>query len=301
MKIALMLVLLAVFSCSKGKGKDPSGEGYIEPEAPIDPALIGGRPADPKDWQASVYASMSGARCSATIVGPQVLTIASHCVRHGGSASFSVGPNRYTSVCSRSPLYRNGTDHDLALCKIDKPVDGIKFEVINTDESLIEAGKDVLLTGYGCTRPGGGGGNDGVYRIGDAKIIRGSSPYDFVARGQAALCFGDSGGPAFIYLDAEKTKRVQVSVNSKGDIRTTSYLTSLSTKASKDFLASWMKSNNVKVCGIDQPDGCRHGESVEPPPPPPPEGTITCDKLYSKLAACIKNDLVPLSMFHSEE
>jgi len=295
-----MLVVLAA-ACSKGKSKEENNEGILEPEQPIDPALIGGRPADPKDWQASVYASMNNSRCSATIIGPQVLIIASHCVAHGGRASFSVGPNRYTSVCSRSPLYRRGTDHDLALCKIDKPVEGIKYEVINTDEDLIQEGKDILLTGYGCVRPGGGGGNDGVYRIGDAKIIRRSSGYDFVVRGQAALCFGDSGGPAFIYLDAEKTKRVQVSVNSKGDIRTTSYLTSLTTNASKEFISEWMKTNSVKICGIDQAENCRHADNQEPPPPPPPDGTVTCLKLYEKLAMCIKNDLIPTHMFHSQE
>lgn len=300
LKVVVPFLLLAV-ACRKGKSEnptpepdEPSAQEQPAPSPEAEPALIGGRPADPKEWPASVYASMSGARCSATVVGPQVLTIASHCVAHGGAAAFSAGPNRYTSVCSRSPLYRKGTDHDLALCKISQPVEGIPFEVINTDEDLIKVGSEILLTGYGCVRPGGGGGNDGIYRIGEAKIIRESNPYDFTARGKAALCFGDSGGPAFIYLDEAKTKRVQVSTNSKGDIRTTSYLTSLSTRASKSFIESWAKENKVKICGIDKDlEGCRHGEAVPPPPPPDPdEGNMTCSKIYEKLAACIKTDVV---------
>ncbi len=274
-----LILIAAIFaSCTKGKSNSPQGEG---------PTLIGGREADPKEWPASVYASMGNAACTATVVGPEVLLIAAHCVDHGGIAKFAIGPNQYSSKCSRSPLYRQGTDHDLALCKIENPVKGIPFENLNQDPDLLKVGNEILLTGYGCIRQGGGGGNDGIYRIGEATITRLPNPYDLTARGKAALCFGDSGGPAFVYLDAEKTKRVQISVNSKGDIRTTSYLTSVSTKASVDFLTSWSDANQVRICGVHSDvDGCR--DSVPKPQPTPPQES-TCRDLYNKLGSCLKD------------
>lgn len=279
MKKLLPILFVIASGCTKGKSNEgPQGES---------PTLIGGREADPKDWPASVYASMGNASCTATVVGPEVLLIAAHCVDHGGTAKFAIGPNQYTSKCSRSPLYRQGVDHDLALCKIATPVKGIAYENLNQNPDLLNVGDEILLTGYGCIRPGGGGGNDGIYRIGEAKIIRLANPYDYTARGQAALCFGDSGGPAFYYTDAQKTKRVQITVNSKGDIRTTSYLTSVATKASQDFFASWSTANNVKMCGVHEGiEGCR--DSV-PKPPPPPQPEPTCKDLYNKLGSCLKD------------
>jgi hypothetical protein len=235
--------------------------------------LIGGRNADPKDWPASVYASMNGSACSATVVGEQVLFIASHCVSHGGKASFSVGPNRYTSTCARSPKYRRGIDHDLALCKVEKKVEGTEYEVVNIDGSLVKVGSEVLLTGYGCIRKGGGGGNDGIYRIGEAKVTRlpnGTNNWDYVTQGKAALCYGDSGGSAYVYLDSQKTKRVMISVNSKGDISTTSYITSTSTTDSVEFMKQWSQENNVEICGLHAgAKGCR--DEVEPKPEPSPD------------------------------
>lgn len=282
-KRILILGLFLCFSgCKKGKSEAES------------PALIGGRPADPKDWPASVYAHMGSAACTATVVGSQVLLIASHCVDHGGTASFSVGANQYVSKCSRSPLYRQGTDHDVALCKITNPVTGIPFENVNQDPDLLKVGGEILLTGYGCIREGGGGGNDGVYRIGEAKIMQLPNPYDLVAKGKAALCFGDSGGAAFIFLDEAKTKRVQVTINSKGDIRTTSYLTSVSTKASIDFLEAWSTANSVKICGVHRDaEGCRDSQPPSPPaspmPTPSPNLDATCRDLYNKLGSCLKD------------
>lgn len=230
------------------------------------PTLIGGKPADPKDFPASVVASMNGAVCTATVVGERVLLIASHCVNHNASAKFTVGANQYHSICARSPLYRNGTDHDLALCLTDRSVTGIAFESINIDQNLLKVGDTLQLTGYGCTRQGGGGGNDGVYRIGEAKITRlpSGSSYDIVTQGQSALCFGDSGGPAFKYLDAAKSRRVVVSANSKGNISDTSYLADTSTQASIKFINEWSSQNNVRICGVHaDAAGCRAGPAPE--------------------------------------
>lgn len=263
-----------------------------------EPALIGGRPADPQDWPASVYASMSGARCSATLVGPRVLFIAAHCVSDGGSASFSVGPNQYTSKCTHSSDYRRNNTADYALCVVDREVTGVAYENVATDPNIVKLGDEILLTGYGCIRAGGGGGNDGVYRIGEAKVrgLPAGTSNDITAGSGAALCFGDSGGPAFKYTDTAKTKRVMISINSRGDIKSTSYLSAVFTQQGKRFISAWQAQNPYKICGVDKDAvGCRDASEA-----PPPEG-VDCkaqvdafskakdalDKAYVSLVDCL--------------
>ncbi len=232
----------------------------------VQPTLIGGSAANIADWPASVYASMSGARCSATVVGPRVLAIAAHCVSNGGTASFSVGANRYNSRCTHSAYYRGNSTADYALCLVDKVVAGIPYESLNTEPSRFKVGENLTLTGYGCIRAGGGGGNDGTYRIGQSRITRlpSGNSNDIVTRGGAALCFGDSGGPAF-YIDAANKARYVVSVNSRGDIRTTSYLSSWSSAMGKTMVEKWYQANGQKICGVHTGvEGCRSGGSVTP-------------------------------------
>ncbi len=245
-----------------------------------DPDLIGGTPADPDEWPASVYASMSGASCSSTLIGEKVLLIAAHCVTNGGNASFTVGPNRYTARCTHGPDYVRDSTADWALCLVERAVDQIPFENLNTDPSVCVVGAKLMLTGYGCVRAGGGGGNDGVYRIGEAAIqsCPTNATNDIVTRGGAALCYGDSGGPAFLVTG--QTRKL-VSVNSRGDIRTTSYLSSVSTPKAKAFIADWKRVNGVKICGVDG-DAVRCRGANEPDPDPASCGNELEDALHKQ-------------------
>lgn len=230
-----------------------------------DPYLIGGTAADPKDWPASVYAHMSGAACSATVVGERTLLIATHCVEGGATASFSVGGNAYRAKCTNGPGYSGNSTADWSLCLVDKPVTGTPYERLLTDASKVNKGDTVRLTGYGCIRKGGGGGNDGVFRIGTAKVTSTPSGRDFdtVTKGSAALCFGDSGGAAYVETGKE---RFIFGVNSRGDISTTSYLSSVYVSTFLDFAKSWSEKTGAKICGLDaDAKGCR---GVDVPPAP---------------------------------
>lgn len=259
---------------------------------PVDPTLIGGEPAPEGVYPASLYASMGGSRCTATVVGSKVLLIAAHCVNDGGTAQVTTGGKRYSFKCTHHSAYvkQAWTQHtknlkgegeftdvelvnataDWALCKSTEEVTGIKYEKIATDLSLLKVGDQLMLTGYGCIRPGGSGGNDGIYRIGKSSVTRlpRGSDYDTITQSNAALCFGDSGGPAF--LELPNGDRYVWSVNSRGNIRDTSYLSTLAVEPFLTWARQWTASNDVKICGLNgDATGCRGGNV--PPPPPPDE------------------------------
>lgn len=294
----LVLVFFLFVSCSKAKDEQPlSRDINLYPiseleQLPTDPdeTLINGRIADPKDFPASVYSEQDGSRCTATIVGPRLLFIAAHCVDHGAKANFRIQGESYTSVCTHSKDYAGNPTADYALCKVDRVVTGIKYEVVNTSESVPSVGDEILLTGFGCINPGGGGGNDGKYRIGEAKVTRTpvGTDNDIHTSGPAALCYGDSGGPAFYYLDKAKTKRVQISINSRGDIRRNSYLSAVATAQGKRFIQAYLEREGLEMCGVTpNTPNCRNSSEG-----PHPEPLNPCLEAHAKVGLCLKGDLL---------
>lgn len=233
----------------------------------MDPTLIGGAPAEIEDWPASVYARAGGSSCSSTIVGERVLLSAAHCMSNGGEVSFTSGANKYSGVCTHHPSYRKNQTADIALCLIDRPVTGVTFERMSQNMQ-VRVGDTLRLTGYGCVRPGGGGGNDGIFRIGEAEVtsIPTTSNFDIVTRGGAAICFGDSGGAA--YVEHQDGKREIVGINSRGNIKNTSYLPAVASPVMQEFILDWSSKQGVHICGLSGlARACRDDE---PPPPPEP-------------------------------
>lgn len=213
------------------------------------PDLIGGSPVLPGDFPASVYASMGASRCTATLVNTRVLLMAAHCVSNNGSAKFSIRDRKFEAICTHHPMYRSNYTADFALCRVLEPVEYVTFETMDLTPS-VAVNEKLLLTGYGCTQAGGGGGNDGIYRAGYAPVLKvpsaTSTNFDMVTKGTSALCYGDSGGPVFKIQTTGR--RVLVGINSRGDIRTISYLPAL--YKAKDFFENWAKTNNQKICGL---------------------------------------------------
>lgn len=276
---------------SKAEGLDPKSRtvgtvaiGFVKKNGKVE-TLINGVPADTKDWPASVYASAGNSRCSATVVGERAVLIAGHCVSDKGRITFSAGSNQYAATCTHHPAYDGGNSTaDWTMCLIDRPVTGIAFENIGVTAKLA-VGQTVRLTGYGCIRPGGGGGNDGIFRTANSTVrsIPSGSSYDTVTRGGGALCFGDSGGSA--YLEGEDGSRVIFGVNSRGDIQTESYLSSTYVPTFVDWLNDWAaKNGNVRVCGMHKDAvGCRGGGS-----PPVDRKFVVGSK-----AACVEGVVAP--------
>lgn len=210
------------------------------------PNLIRGLPVEEGTFEDVVGIRLSGAACSATIIGKRVILTAAHCGSTGSIATFKALGIEYNAKLTQSLLYRN-RDHDLALGLANKEIAGVDPSTIGGEAA---DGEDLVLLGYGCIRIGGGGGNDGILRIGLSKITGFSGFYDIVSSDEngAALCFGDSGGPAFT---VENGMRLLLGVNSKGNIRDTNYNTRLDHPDSVQFLQKFASDNGVEICGLN--------------------------------------------------
>ena len=212
-----------------------------------DTRIINGTPVAPGSFKEVVDLSFQGAGCSGSLVGPRVVLTAAHCATTGSEGSFTIDGTKYTAKFTTHPAYP-GQDMDLSLGLLPAAIEGISPVSIAKDPTAMA--EEINVLGYGCTQPGGGGGNDGILRMG-ATDVTGFTQYDIISKriGGGALCFGDSGGPAYKLIDG---KYYQVGVNSKGNIKDTNYNTNLAIAESKNFLQTFAADNSVDICGVNK-------------------------------------------------
>jgi len=217
--------------------------------------LINGAPVDRAQYPWVLWIRSGGAMCTASLVGPEVALTAAHCVGDGEAITFRHDGGNYSGVCTHHPDYRSN-DHDIALCKLTSAPKVKPIPVRLNHYARMDMRIQIL--GFGCTRPGGGGGNDGTLRMGYSRL-RGAVGRDLYSRAtgddKAALCFGDSGGPV---LDPEGH---QLAVNSKGNIRDQNW-TSRMDRWAKDWVFEWAQKNQVEICHDEKP--CAEQEEPEP-------------------------------------
>lgn len=210
--------------------------------------IIRGRPAEPGELPHTVFFYTGASACTGTIVGPRVLLTAGHCVRQGGRIRFFLNDVWVQGTATVAPLYRRGTDHDLALVALDAEVFPDRYASVALGQ-VTAPPNNVALSGYGCnsfrTR------NSGTLYIGQAPLVR-ATGYDWEtgSLGSSQLCFGDSGGPVWLIRDNVRYDWV-VAVNSKTNPRGfQSYVTRLDTKASNDFVRGFARRSGLAVCGV---------------------------------------------------
>lgn len=213
------------------------------------------RAVDPKLFEASFY--WKDRKCTSTLVGPRVLLTAAHCLLKGRRIAIHVEGRTVHADCTPAPEYdqHKNRSPDYALCLMEEEITETRyFETVNTDPELLKVGQEVLLTGFGCTEPGGGGDTSGdTYRIGEADIsaLPTGSENRLTARGSAVLCVGDSGGPGFLQQGKDGSPRIQISVNAGSDGPSMrSFMASLSTEYARTFMREWSSRNRVEICGV---------------------------------------------------
>jgi hypothetical protein len=253
----------------------------------IQPQLRHGVEADTDDWPASFYFTFQGSQgpelCSASLVGPQALLTAAHCVPPTKILPFRLTKAPFTATCTEHAIYNVDVSADWALCKVGAavPVPGGLFETIELTPLSAMQGSQLVLGGFGCT-------SDQVsqaqvaasptYVIGsnvvaETSLTASSRSYDSQFYGEsqknnlftepwgANTCPGDSGGPAFrITLVSGKlyAHRVIDAVNSRvfyaDSTHTTWGASLLSGTGGPDFVnwaTTWANQQKVTICGIN--------------------------------------------------
>jgi hypothetical protein len=205
--------------------------------------LIGGKVS--KSYPEVMLISSGNGMCSASMIGPNTLVTAGHCI---DKKTMEVSFEKGQGSCKYHPQWIDRSQGliDLALCKTNR-IELDRYAQIAEENEMPRKGEKILLTGYGCTS-GDQRYLDGKYRIGYAKVTRlprGLTP-EFWTEGSTALCFGDSGGPAF----KRGTHKIY-GINSKGDIKKISIMVSIGDPRVYDFLHEFIKSEDSLICGMN--------------------------------------------------
>jgi hypothetical protein len=224
-------------------------------DAPIEIKIIGGRPANPAEWPATLRLRAAGVLCTSTVVGPRTILTSAHCVNNGGRGSIENGKISTTVTCYHHPQYDPRTHSaDIALCLSDDTIQLLganpAYETVSSIFGQPVVGRALTLQGFGCTGLHGPVSN--ILLLGPATVSENSdrSPF-FVTSGAAAICSGDSGSPSFAQRDPQR--RI-MGVASLGNFPPKSFF--VSTSRTKSFFVDWETRRGTNICGFSQNTNC---------------------------------------------
>ncbi|MER7078864.1 Trypsin [Saccharopolyspora kobensis] len=206
----------------------PAQAAEQAPSSDVQPYIIDGRYAENAPWAARLFAD-GRENCSATIIAPEWILTAQHCVAGGGQLSFNIGSLDQTQGEKANAKPGGVTTHpraDLALVNIDRAVQAEYAPLGSVGD--VQVGQTVQTYGWGatCTNLPEIQCQSQRLKVADVQVTNiACSDY----RGGTAVCArrgdgipagGDSGGPMF-------SGNVQVGVASTSDRQTTTAYTNI--------------------------------------------------------------------------
>jgi hypothetical protein len=201
----IALLLLACPGCSVDEPLPPVVEQWLG-------GIVGGE--ETEHWPAVGAYYTGNGMCTATLVAPDVLLTAAHCVDDPDSANDMFimhhdvnqagwGDTRGIEEAIQHPSYDGSAHHphDVAVLLLYDPLEGVDFIPINrTSVSPSWEGRMMHFVGYGSNSYYGGPGS-GIKRETDAEIFTYASHEVYTYTEGTNTCSGDSGGPAFMDFD----------------------------------------------------------------------------------------------------
>lgn len=201
-------------------------------------AVVGGQSLDSSDLSGGAFSSLALVRladgtCSGALVAPDLVLTAAHCeapvsVQVAGSEHAVV----QTHVAPGFGADPAGSDHDLALLRLDGPVAATPMPFATTGGE-VDLGSPVTFAGFGTA------GSPDAAAVGFGEVV-GLRTRSFDVAGESSACEGDSGGP--VLADG-----VIVGVVSAGQGGAGCFETTVATRVSAqvDFLASFVNAAPV--------------------------------------------------------
>lgn len=211
--------------------------------------------------------------CSFTVVGPESVLTAGHCVAgYFVVPESDLAPSTFV-LCTPSIGAGKDGRPDLALCRAAaKDIAGNfimsrdafpaadyagGYETLDTDAARVTKHRSLLLTGHGCS--GTRVPKPGTFAGGYATVTGPEAPTGnrVLTQGGASLCPGDSGGAVYA-VGEDLSQRVVVAVGSNTPAPDQSLVSVLSSPESLAFLKQWQKNNaDARICGLNYSGHCR--------------------------------------------
>lgn len=175
-----------------------------EPSTDVQPMIIGGQNAQSGPWAARLFAN-GRQTCTSTIIAPQYILTAKHCVAGGGTFTFRIGSLDQTTggiMATGSTVTRHASA-DIAIVRLTAPVNATYSPLGTT--SNVAVGQTVQVYGWGATSRCGAEINCQSRYLKVANVrVTSVACRDY--NGGVAVCAsrvdgitagGDSGGPMF--------------------------------------------------------------------------------------------------------
>ncbi|QTD31302.1 trypsin-like serine protease [Pseudomonas fluorescens] len=258
---AVLSLLLTCHETVHAENTDPSSEfeawsGNNDAQGEI---INGVSPANPAKWN-SIYLSKKDTQwCTAFAVGPRTVMTAAHCIPKDKTIVLKrPGQDDVTATCKTPKSYPSDITSDYAMCASQIDISLGPFETLNTQKKRLKYSTTIILTGYGCRQLENQKQKE--FSIGKANFVNMADGNYGVVSGTATVCFGDSGGPAFIASEEDISNRILIGINSRWmstEYGSYSLLSLLPTNV--DYFFQELSDAGWKICGITpNVKNCRH-------------------------------------------